>query len=1128
MSPPLYALLIGVNRYQAEFIPPLQGCRNDVELMASILRSRFNLEENHLRILVDEQATHAGIERAFREHLIDRARAAQSSGEASPAFLLHFSGHGSRAVDARGQKVAGVDETMVPYDSRQAGVLDIKDWELGGWLEELAQYSQNITVVLDCCHSGSGTRDIEVATRQCPPDYRPQPTRSTTITPGTRSTGDEGEKPLRHVLLAACSHTESAKEWKDQTPEGERLYGAFTFTLAEELSKTPADNATYRELHQRVVRRIIQRGIAQTPQCEGERDRTLFGGTCAPRAHWICVIEQQGQRVRIDAGSVHGLAVGNELLVFPPRTGAQAQSPSESSPPLARLRVVERGAVMSWCQIVDGECSLEPGCGVQPLQFGSQLLRTVSLARTSSAASQMLEQSLSQPEFAGLIQITQEGVADLSVVSSPLGEGLFDNTEQPLESPVWTTDREQLVRSIRKWARHLNALRIENPSPDSKLRGQVGIEIQLSGGLTIAQSGRIVEAGEQPVDMQLVITNRSDEPLYMNVLAFGYDGSVGLVWPMDGEKVAVPAGKSKTIHDLQLSFPGGRDRTQVRESIKVFATRSPTEFDLLTMNADGQHAASGTRSSAEISWTGPLGELLVQAAQGAGTRLIQPKTVRAEEDWATVELIYQLVRPRHECEQTMQGGLSVAVPGTGSVVAAPAGFMGTLRAITRTPMSSTGEVTRASTVADPFLESLEIVGQRTESFELDADNVARAQITPQTPLRVEWGPAQRGQGAEGEELILAMALDGELCYPVGYAAATSPTLDITWLPPQAEAPSEGVGTRSVAGSLKLYFYRCMKWESGSLGLQRVRWLPLEQCVAAPWEPGEKIRRTATGEVRKRPLNPQEVRPQHNILLLIHGGLGDVESMLTEVGPLVERSQRTYDHVLAFAYETIGTPLLESATQLAQALAGLGLVAGNRVDLMASGMGALVARSAIEMLGADQRVSRCLLAGPPNTGTFLAKSQNLIQWLGTLAAVQSLLTSSGLSPTLAHAASLLQMGAMGAINQASAVRDLQPQSEFLKALNASNPPRQVPYTILAGVAELPPAMVGLARRMADSALSMIFDDEHDMFCSQTSMRTLRNGHFPIDCLQIQTVQADHFTYWTEPATAEHVIEWIRGA
>ena len=185
--------------------------------------------------------------------------------------------------------------------------------------------------------------------------------------------------------------------------------------------------------------------------------------------------------------------------------------------------------------------------------------------------------------------------------------------------------------------------------------------------------------------------------------------------------------------------------------------------------------------------------------------------------------------------------------------------------------------------------------------------------------------------------------------------------------------------------------------------------------------------------------------------------------------------------------------------------------------MAVGVGTLVARAAIEMLGAHTRVSRCLLAGPPNTGTLLAKSQSIARWLGTLA-----LAKCALVPQLLP----LNMAFNKAINDAAAIRDLQPQSDFLKALNASNPPAQVPYTILARVAALPPALAGLLRHLADRSLSFLFDDEHDLVCSQTSMLTLRGGQFPTEKLKVEVVPADHFTYWSESQTAERVVEWLR--
>jgi len=180
-SPILYALLVGINEYAQPAVPLLGGCVNDVNAVEQLLRDRFNVPQGNILKLTDRLATYQAIKQAFRDHLIARGRSWAEAGRQGtpPAFLFHYSGHGSQARDETGTEPDGLDETIVPHDSRTKGVYDIKDWELGQLLDELNQYVDNVTVILDCCHSGSGTRDIKptlVRTRRCAPDLRPQPT----------------------------------------------------------------------------------------------------------------------------------------------------------------------------------------------------------------------------------------------------------------------------------------------------------------------------------------------------------------------------------------------------------------------------------------------------------------------------------------------------------------------------------------------------------------------------------------------------------------------------------------------------------------------------------------------------------------------------------------------------------------------------------------------------------------------------------------------------------------------------------------------------------------------------------------------------------------------------------------
>ncbi|MFK7732941.1 MAG: caspase family protein, partial [Pseudomonadales bacterium] len=145
----IHALLVGINDYSPE-VGALRGCVNDVGLMQEYLRSSY--KENQLRIetLTDADATRDNIISQFRNHL---AKAGESD-----VVLFQFAGHGARwssADEFRHLFPDGKDEGLVCYDSRKNGQYDLADKELAVLLAEVAAQNPHITVLLDCCHSGS-------------------------------------------------------------------------------------------------------------------------------------------------------------------------------------------------------------------------------------------------------------------------------------------------------------------------------------------------------------------------------------------------------------------------------------------------------------------------------------------------------------------------------------------------------------------------------------------------------------------------------------------------------------------------------------------------------------------------------------------------------------------------------------------------------------------------------------------------------------------------------------------------------------------------------------------------------------------------------------------------------------
>ncbi|GAA6616751.1 caspase family protein [Scytonema sp. NUACC26] len=161
---------MGINDYK-NGIPPLQGCVTDVSLQQELLINRFDFNEKNILTLTDAQATRQKILQAFDEHLIKQAKPGD-------VVLFHFSGHGSRVKDRDKDMPDGVNGTIVPVDSSlppNGGVVqDIMGHTL--FLLMYALQTENVTVVLDCCHSGGTKRgNFAVRSRDGGSNFLPSP-----------------------------------------------------------------------------------------------------------------------------------------------------------------------------------------------------------------------------------------------------------------------------------------------------------------------------------------------------------------------------------------------------------------------------------------------------------------------------------------------------------------------------------------------------------------------------------------------------------------------------------------------------------------------------------------------------------------------------------------------------------------------------------------------------------------------------------------------------------------------------------------------------------------------------------------------------------------------------------------
>ncbi|HYN22637.1 MAG TPA: caspase family protein [Thermoanaerobaculia bacterium] len=337
-----WALVIGIDQYP--LFPPqsqLDGCVRDATEVARVLAERFGFPRRQMTVLLNEQATQEAIQGAMTE-------LAGKVGKGD-AVVIHYSGHGSQrpAPAENRDEPDRLEETLVPHDSGRNGHpnRDIPGAQIHTWLREVMEKTPYVTLLLDCCHSGTVTRKVDEEmrapkVRQVPPDSRRPPASKL---PRLRDATGGPASFARYVVLAACRNKESAFE---KSVDG-GSHGALTFNLLQELSTlAPGACPTYRDVFEPVSLRVQTEFPSQKPQLEGSADRELFGLAELAPAQYVPVRERLGDRIVLAAGATCGLQEGARWTIYPPQAKEGAQ-------PIGRVEIVEVRAVTATARILE-------------------------------------------------------------------------------------------------------------------------------------------------------------------------------------------------------------------------------------------------------------------------------------------------------------------------------------------------------------------------------------------------------------------------------------------------------------------------------------------------------------------------------------------------------------------------------------------------------------------------------------------------------------------------------------------------------------------------------------------------------------------------------------------------------
>ncbi|MDQ7823925.1 MAG: caspase family protein [Candidatus Eremiobacteraeota bacterium] len=391
------ALLIGVNEYTAVRNCNLLGCENDTDLMSHLLTMKYGFKKNDIKVLRSREATLNGIRRALEEFLTSIAP--------DDTVVFFFSGHGTRTNDLNGDEPDGYDEALCPRDavaSLTAPRNLLLDDELGSFLGRIP--ARNLTVILDCCFSGTATRALsDTGTKGLQGGFLTEAVKKKIkfMNPGdfneavpasgkrffdTRAKSGSKEAGtsiiLPWVVISGCASYEKSQESSIEVKNRTFPCGLLTKHLFSYLSNNPKD--TYEDSLREIKRAVVAENPLQTPQLEGNY---LFRGffkegfpqaaSSEPRARppvqsppvqsppvqsdpVNSVTAVNGATATISTGAGTGITSGSLLAAYPP-----ASTGVEKSSSIGLLRVKTLDAVSCTADIIEGLGRVVPGCPVR-------------------------------------------------------------------------------------------------------------------------------------------------------------------------------------------------------------------------------------------------------------------------------------------------------------------------------------------------------------------------------------------------------------------------------------------------------------------------------------------------------------------------------------------------------------------------------------------------------------------------------------------------------------------------------------------------------------------------------------------------------------------------------------------
>ena len=579
------ALIVAIGEYPAASkIKPIASV-NDVKYIKAAL-SRNGFEEKNIDTLINSKATQAGILNALNQ--------LSKKATKNDIVVIHFSCHGQQIRDQKTVELGkdeddGYDEALLPYDALAKysptgykGQNHLRDDDLYPILLDIRKKlgaAGSLLILLDACHSGTGTRDESFAVTRGEPIPFADP--ENPLDSVINLAGAEAKEGFFETIADSVSNmvvlsASSPHQVNKQVIINNEELGSLSYSFYKALNEMTAGN-TYELLFEK-IRATMQAFIPeQIPMMEGNGQQIIFNGKYKAKEDKVYIrVGYKGSSgtedsvFMVDKGLMDNIATGTHCKIY--------KAESKEIYTNAIIKRVENFRSYGLAEKTLNKNELYE-VKIDDENYGNlEAALKLSFIAPDVAAKTLEKQVKQFIKPYSFLKLSDK--ADFQLEVKNAGEGKLATLTDRNNKPIWSASllnkdslsdeqKKQFITGIKKELR----IKYLRTMPDGGELAQY-ISAEIVPAKQYNKSARIeLEIGD---GYALHIRNNSNQNLYYTVLDIYPDNNVEIMYPYKAKEPAdyIVGKNSPVVRQLAVSkgSPAGV------EFLKIIVSKEPMDL----------------------------------------------------------------------------------------------------------------------------------------------------------------------------------------------------------------------------------------------------------------------------------------------------------------------------------------------------------------------------------------------------------------------------------------------------------------------------------------------------------------------------------------------------------------------